>query len=76
MNSFKVNFVNIENIILSYLTSNRFLSFVCRFVFKLEEFNYCLAQIVSDNKPNMKISEWKYQCLFEKLLHLFSIYTW
>nr|XP_022291553.1 uncharacterized protein LOC111102905 [Crassostrea virginica] len=24
----------------------------------------------------MKISEWKYQCLFEKLLHLFSIYTW
>ncbi|XP_065927353.1 uncharacterized protein [Magallana gigas] len=47
-----------------------------KFLFKLDEFNYCLAQIVSENKPNTKISEWKYQCLFEKLLHLFGIYTW
>lgn len=42
----------------------------------MDEFNYCLAQIVAESDPNMEISEWKYQCLFEKLLHLFGIYTW
>ncbi|XP_061195673.1 uncharacterized protein LOC133203892 [Saccostrea echinata] len=46
-----------------------------RFLFKLDEFNFCLAQIISKNKPSTSISEWKYQSLFEKLLQLFGIYT-
>ncbi|XP_061178520.1 uncharacterized protein LOC133187173 [Saccostrea echinata] len=47
-----------------------------KFLLKLEEFNYCLAQIIAKNKPNTSISDWKYQVLFEKLLQLFGINTW
>lgn len=47
-----------------------------KFETRLEEFNYCLAHVIARRKPNTTISEWKYQTLFKKLLHLFNFYTW
>lgn len=47
-----------------------------KFETRLDEFSYCLANIVAQRKPDTTISEWKYQILFKDLLRLFDFYTW
>uniref|UniRef100_K1R6S2 Uncharacterized protein n=1 Tax=Magallana gigas TaxID=29159 RepID=K1R6S2_MAGGI len=46
-----------------------------KFLMKLDEYNFYLAQIIRGSKSNTAISEGKYETLFEKLLQIFGFYT-
>lgn len=46
-----------------------------KFLIKLDEFNFYLAQIIRGSKSKTAISEGKYETLFEKLLQIFGFCT-
>lgn len=46
-----------------------------KFVMKLDEYNFYLAQIIRGSKSKTAISEGKYETLFEKFLQIFGICT-
>lgn len=52
-----------------------FLFFSRRFLMKLDEYNFYLAQIIRGSKSKTAISEGKYETLFEKFLQIFGFCT-